>query len=188
MLPTTECIHRAKFLYVTDTILTKMFIQALENEIEKKHISISSFFRYLDSNLRCNYKLKDTIMVLKKYFRQNNRNYPDSLSIAGLDITNLYSIVRNCNLDEISKADFDRFDDIREIRNICIHSDKMTKEDCENVYKKMVSVIDDWSYIEDDMKIYYKQRMDIILKNDNIHQIRFIRTLNYKFNLISHYL
>jgi hypothetical protein len=171
MIPTTEYVNTKKLVYATDTILTEMFIQALENEIEKEYDSISSFFRYLDSNLRCNYKLKDTIRVLEEYLVNNNQNYPDSLSKAGLDITNLYSIVRNCDLEGISEADFGRFDHIRNIRNFCYHSTEMTKKDFEINHKAIESIIDKWSYIKDEMKLRYKQRMDFILKKDDVHQM-----------------
>jgi hypothetical protein len=172
MNSTTESLYRVKLLCVLDTMLYQLFIQLLENEIEKEYDSISSFFRYLylDSNLRCNYKLKDTIRVLEEYLDNNNQNYPDSLNEAGLDITNLYSIVRNCNLDEISKADKELFKNIKNIRNFCIHSPKITKEDFKGMYEDMESIIDQCSDIGDEMKFYYKQRMDFILKNEDVHQ------------------
>jgi hypothetical protein len=47
----------------------------------------------------------------------------------------------------------------------------MTKKDFESKHKAIESIIDKWSYIEDEMKLRYKQRIDFILKKDDVHQM-----------------
>jgi hypothetical protein len=169
MKPTTESLYMDKLIYVTNSILTELFIQLLENEMEKEYGSITSFlkvnFRYWDSN----WVIKNDLLfradeVIRTYYFTNKQTYPDSLSKVELDITNLYSIARNCNLD------YKRFESIRLIRNNCSHSRKITKENFETIHEEIESIIDKSSDIEDDMKLRYKQRINYILTNKDVHQ------------------
>ena len=154
--------------FVISSIIVKIAVESLECMITRKQILqkfLRDNFRYWKPNWSNNKPhLKHVDLELRKFYFNNNKSYPNSLTDIDLDITGLNAIRLSFSLDK-GKEEYIFFDYLTELRNSCFHVNKMDETLFERMRNLSKTIINECPFIDFQKKNNYLSKLNYIYQN-----------------------
>jgi hypothetical protein len=170
----TESILNEEFSYAqtlqfaVSSIFNTLFAESIDNIVERNKDSVSSFlsrnFRYWSGDL-CNQCKKcfinDVNPIIRNYYYDHNKTYPNSFTKIDLDITYLYKI--QYHLLDCEHNHF--FMEIKHLRDTCFHSHYVSKKYFLILSDQLRKSLSQFFHLNKREKETYLTKLNYILQN-----------------------